>query len=84
MTLDLRAALVCGPTKRVSRSLEGMDTNLLGPTDPDPRLFELGTGVRLDVGKALFDLGYRRMMLAQDGAHALGRQHFVLGTHRKS
>jgi hypothetical protein len=83
VTLDLRSGVAFAIAKRVSWTLEGMGTNVLGATTRDPRLFELGTGVRLDLGKTLLDLGYRRVVWSGNGADIVGRHQFVLGTHWK-
>ena len=82
-TLDLRSGTAVAITKRVSWTLEGMGSNLLGDTPRDPRLFELGTGLRLDLGKTLLDVGYRRVVWAGNGADAAGRQQLFIGTHWK-
>lgn len=83
-SLDVRTAMVVPLGRRVSWSLEGMGTNVLAPAATyEPRLLELGTGFRFDLGRAKLDLGYREQLWRQDFLNLTPRRQLVLGTHWK-
>lgn len=83
-SLDVRTAMVVPITRRVSWSLEGIGTNVLAPAATyEPRLFELGTGFRFDLGRVKLDLGYREQLYRQDFLNLTPKRQVVLGTHWK-
>lgn len=82
LAFDVRGAAVVPITRRVSWSLEGIGTNVAAPAQGyDPRLFELGTGFRFDLGRVKLDLGYRQRLWGEDTWEGVAKRRLVLGTH---